>query len=251
MTNTLPQAGIDLIKRFEGLRLTAYLDAVGIRTIGYGHTSMAGSPRVTAGMTITEPQAEAILLNDLKKYEKAVRHAVEVPLNDNQYAALVSFCYNVGPGNFRKSSALRYLNQGHYDQVPRRLALWNKAGGRVLRGLVRRRKAEGELFATPVGSTHAEAERDTAAAFRGRIEPERGKPIVKSRTAWAAGGLGAIAFGELSEATDTIRNVAENATGVSEALGVPLGAIMLAAAIAGLAGWIVYDRWWKAEHEAV
>lgn len=251
MPNTMPQAGIDLIKRFEGRRLTAYLDAVGVRTIGYGHTSMAGPPRVTAGMTITAAQAEEILRNDLKKYERAVRDAVKVPLNDNQYAALVSFCYNVGPGNLRKSSALRHLNKGRYDQVPRRLALWNKAGGRVLRGLVRRRKAEGELFSTPVNDREVEAERDTAARFRGRVECERGKPIVKSRTAWAAGGLGAIALGELSEATDSIRAAVENAAGVSDALGVSLLTLVLVVAVAGLAGWIVYDRWWKAEHEAV
>lgn len=144
---SLNKAGLDLIKHFEGLRLKAYRDAVGVWTIGYGHTDMTGNPpRVRAGLTITAGEAEEILRRDLKKYEEAVREAVTVDLNDNQYSALVSFCYNVGPGNLRKSSVLKRVNAGRFDEVPSRLMLWNKAGGRVLKGLTRRREAEGKLF---------------------------------------------------------------------------------------------------------
>jgi len=144
------QAGIELIKRFEGWRSRAYRDAVGVWTIGYGHTAKAGAPRPVQGMTITKTQGEAILRTDLVKYERAVNNAVKVDLNQNQFDALVSFCYNVGPGNLRKSSVLKRVNDHRFNEVPARLMLWNKAGGRVLRGLTRRRKDEGALFASQV-----------------------------------------------------------------------------------------------------
>lgn len=138
--------GLKLIKQFEGWRSKAYRCSAGVLTIGYGHTSMAGPPTVKSGMVITKAEGEAILKRDLRKYEKAVNDAVRVNLNQEQFDALVSFTYNIGPGAFRKSSALKAVNARRFDEVPRRLAMWNKAGGRVLAGLVRRRAAEGELF---------------------------------------------------------------------------------------------------------
>jgi lysozyme len=146
----LNAAGLTLIKEFEGFRGRAYRDPVGIWTIGYGHTSAAGAPQVFSGQDISEAQASEILARDVETFSAAVRRAVKVPLNANQFSALVSFTYNVGPGNFLKSSVLRAVNTGEFDHVPVRLNLWVKAGGRNLRGLVRRRKAEGELFATPI-----------------------------------------------------------------------------------------------------
>lgn len=140
------QATLDLIKRFEGWRSTAYRDAVGVLTIGYGHTSAAGKPEVKSGMKITKEQGEEILRRDVEKFSAGVKAVVKVSLTDNQFGALVSFSYNVGLGNFRKSSVLRVVNAGQLSRVPDRLALWNKAGGRVLKGLVRRRGEEGELF---------------------------------------------------------------------------------------------------------
>lgn len=148
--NKINNETLNLIKSFEGLELKAYKDAVGVWTIGYGHTSMAGPPVVKAGMTITEKEAEDMLLHDLKKYADAVDKYITVDLNDNQYGALVSFCYNVGPGNFKGSSVVAYVNSKRFTEVPKRLALWNKAGGKVLRGLTRRRDAEGKLFLRPV-----------------------------------------------------------------------------------------------------
>src|SRR5690348_16684215 len=103
----LNQKSIDLIKGFEGLVLTAYKDAVGVLTIGYGHTSMAGAPKVTPGMKITKQEAEDILRNDLKKYEGYVQELVKVNLSENQYGALVSFVYNVGKGNLASSTLLK------------------------------------------------------------------------------------------------------------------------------------------------
>lgn len=149
----LNQAGLDLIKHFEGCKLTAYRDPVGIWTIGYGHTDMTGNPpKVRPGLKITAAEADAILRTDLKKYEQAVRDVVTVDLTDNQFSALVSFTYNVGPGNLNKSSVLRRVNAMQFGEVPGRLMLWNRAGGAVLRGLTRRRKAEGELFMSVAAS---------------------------------------------------------------------------------------------------
>lgn len=145
----LNQATIDLIKSFEGWRATAYKDAVGVLTIGYGHTNAAGEPKVTPGMTITKAYGEYVLRKDLKKYADAISFQVKVPLNPNQFGALVSWCYNVGPGNTGKSTLIKKLNKGDYKSVPSELAKWNKAGGKTLNGLVRRRKAEADLFQTP------------------------------------------------------------------------------------------------------
>ena len=133
--------GLLLIKSFEGLRLRAYRDAVGIWTIGYGTTR-----GVKPGMTISKDRAVTFLQEDLARFEKSINDAVKVPINDNQFSALASFTYNVGPGAFRASTLLRLLNRGNIqgaaDQFPR----WNKAGGRALAGLTRRRNAERLLF---------------------------------------------------------------------------------------------------------
>lgn len=144
--NKINKETLDLIKSFEGLELKAYKDAVGVWTIGYGHTAAAGLPNPKSGMTITSQEAENLLLNDLKKYEAPVRNSVKVPLNDNQYGALVSFTYNVGEGNFKKSTLLKKVNARDFEGAAKEFAKWNKAGGKVLKGLTRRRAAEAELF---------------------------------------------------------------------------------------------------------
>lgn len=139
------QAGVDLIKSFEGLRLNAYLDAVGIPTIGYGHTGLD----VILGKKINPQQAEILLKKDLARFESAVEEFVKIPLNQSQFDALVSFAFNIGPTAFRDSTLLKRLNAGENpcnvakEELPR----WNKGdGGRVLNGLSRRRSAEAELF---------------------------------------------------------------------------------------------------------
>jgi len=140
--------GLALIKKFEGLRTKAYRDAVGVWTIGYGHTSMAGAPKVTPGLVITESEAESILRRDLVQYEKAVEAALVRSPTQNQFDAMASFCFNVGPANFRKSSILRHFNQGDSRKAADAFSLWTKAGGKVLPGLVRRRAEERQLFLT-------------------------------------------------------------------------------------------------------
>jgi GH24 family phage-related lysozyme (muramidase) len=146
----ISEGGLSILKRFEGLRLSAYRDAVGVWTIGYGHTSAAGAPTVIAGLTITAQRAEDILVNDLRSYEAAVIANVKVPLNQNQYDALVSFTYNVGPGALKSSTLLKKLNAGDYAGAAAEFAKWNKGGGKVLAGLVSRRAAEAELCKRPV-----------------------------------------------------------------------------------------------------
>jgi len=141
-------AGLDLIRRWEGLRLTAYQDSVGVWTIGYGHTAEAGPPAPKAGMKITEQEAADILARDLGQYERAVTKAVSIVPSANQFAAMVSLCYNIGPTNFAKSSVVRLLNIGQPREAADAFLLWNKAGGKVLKGLTARREDEKKLFLT-------------------------------------------------------------------------------------------------------
>lgn len=132
------QRGIDLIKGFEGCVLKVYLDAVGVPTCGYGHT--AGLTRAMVGTPITQAQAENYLKADLAKFEKAV-DSLGLNLNQNQFDALVSFAYNCGAGNLKKLCEDRTL-----PQIADKLLAYNKAGGKVLAGLTRRRQAERNLF---------------------------------------------------------------------------------------------------------
>ena len=145
--------GIALIKRFEGCRLKAYKDSVGVWTIGYGHTSMAGPPAVTPTLTLTQEAADAILITDLAKYEAAVTKALTRSPTANQFDAMVSLCFNIGPGNFAKSSVVRFFNAGDMDRAANSILLFRKAGGKVLNGLVSRRNAERELFIKPAVMT--------------------------------------------------------------------------------------------------
>lgn len=135
------QKGIDLIKKFEGCRLEAYKCPAGIWTIGYGHTK-----GVKDGQIITQEQAEEFLREDLRIFEQAVESCVKVPLSQNQFDALVSFCYNCGSGALKTSTLLRLLNEGKYKDASEQFLRWNKAGGKVLVGLTRRREEEREMF---------------------------------------------------------------------------------------------------------
>ena len=137
----MSRVGIELIKQFEGCRLKAYKDAVGVWTIGYGHTV-----DVKEGIEISQHQAEVILEVDLREYEGYINKYVQVPLTQNQFDALVSWVYNLGVGNLRSSTMLRVLNEGKYSEVSYQIKRRNKAGGKVLRGLIRRREAEADLF---------------------------------------------------------------------------------------------------------
>ena len=138
----ISENGINLIKRFEGCRLKAYRCPAGVLTIGYGHT---GSD-VSNGMVISQEKAENMLKMDLAVHCNNVTKLVKVPLNQNQFDALVSFEYNVGYGALSTSTLLRLLNQGKYTEASKQFERWVYAGDKPLEGLKRRRKAEKELF---------------------------------------------------------------------------------------------------------
>ena len=150
---TLNKATIDLVKSFEGLRLEAYRDSAGVLTIGYGTTAAAGlGITPVPGMRITEAGAESLLAEGLAKFAAQIRPLIKVPVNANEFGACVSLAYNIGPGAFGKSTVLRRLNAGDRAGAAEAFAMWDKAGGHVLPGLVRRRKAEAALFLTPDAS---------------------------------------------------------------------------------------------------
>lgn len=139
-------SGVDLICNFEGLRLKAYDDGVGVWTIGYGTTKYPNGIRVKKGDTCTLDQAKAYMQNDLKAFEQTVNSAVKVPLNQNQFDALVSLAYNIGATAFKKSTLVKRLNEGNYNAAANQFNVWVNAGGKRMEGLVNRRAAERTLF---------------------------------------------------------------------------------------------------------
>lgn len=143
---TVSQKGLDLIKSFEGLRLNAYLDSVGVPTIGYGTTVYLNGRKVKIGDSCTSVQAEEYLQTDINRRAAAVG---EIGVNQNQFDAILSFCYNLGLGAWNKSTLRKKVLADPNDPAIRsEFMKWNKAGGKVLEGLTRRRKAEADLYFT-------------------------------------------------------------------------------------------------------
>ncbi|RLM20985.1 muraminidase [Brenneria alni] len=143
---TTGAAGITLIKHFEGLRLTKYLDTAGKPTIGYGHLIL---PDENFDQEITLQQAEMLLRQDLKRAEAGIHCYVDVDLNGNQFDALASFTYNLGVENLEHSTLLRLLNQGNYAACADQFLRWDKDGKQTVEGLLHRRAAERTLFLLP------------------------------------------------------------------------------------------------------
>jgi lysozyme len=136
------ESGLALIRQFEGCRLKAYKCPAGVWTIGYGWTH-----GVKPTDQWTQAQAEEMLVKGLDQYENAVQSAIGAhATTSNQFSALVSICYNIGAGNFVKSSMLRHHKAGDYAKAADAFLLWNKAGGKVLNGLTKRRQAERALY---------------------------------------------------------------------------------------------------------
>ena len=143
--------GISIIKRFEGLRLRAYLCPAGLPTIGYGSTWYENGSKVKMGDVITIDRADRLLLFTVAEFEKQVDTLVTSTINANQLGALTSFAFNVGIGNFRKSTLLRLVNANPNNPAIRtELGKWTRANGQVLKGLVTRRQAEADLYFTPI-----------------------------------------------------------------------------------------------------
>ena len=133
--------GLELIKDFEGLETKAYQCAAGVWTIGYGHTK-----DVQEGDEWSEDHCDHMLEVELEEYEGYINKLVTCPLSQNQFDALVSWVYNLGSANLQASTLLKVLNAEDYSDVPNQIKRWNKAGGKVLEGLIRRREAEAVMF---------------------------------------------------------------------------------------------------------
>jgi lysozyme len=156
MSMQMSDHGLSLLTQWEGFRTQVYDDGVGVATIGVGHALTAaekaagaldigGTPVPYAG-GLSSDQVQALLASDLQVYENALNDAVTATLKQNQFDALVSFCFNIGVNGFRSSSALRDLNQGSLDAVPDDLRKWDKAGGVFNQGLANRRENEVRLW---------------------------------------------------------------------------------------------------------
>lgn len=204
-------AGLDLIKKWEGLRLTAYPDPATHGepyTIGYGHTSRAGPPKVTPGMKISNSDASDILKSDLKKFEDAVSKLLKRTPTQSQFDAMVSLTYNIGEGNFKNSTVLRKFNAGDINGAAEAFMLFVKAGGKVMQGLVNRRSDERALFlksSKPI-SNIIEPEpvpEPVAPKADSEIIIQEPKPVYAHRRVWTSimgwlGGGGVAAFGAFS-----------------------------------------------------
>lgn len=156
----MSENGLGLLQQWEGFKLQVYKDSAGLATIGVGHLltkpELASGEIVISGVAVqyagglTDQQTLDLLAQDVKPAEEAVNTGVEVPLNQNQFDALVSFTFNVGVGAFQSSTLLKVLNQQQYDEVPAQLLRWTRAGGQVVQGLVNRRENEIKLWNDPV-----------------------------------------------------------------------------------------------------
>jgi lysozyme len=227
------QKGLDILKRFEGLRLTAYLCPAGVPTIGIGHTG----PDVTAEdvrnkKKISAKYAETLLKADLAVFESVVAQACTLEPNDNQLSAMVCLAYNIGPAGFKASSVLKAHNRGDYQAAARAFGLWNKAtvAGKkvVLPGLVSRRAAEAALYLEPVADEQIPQEPMPQA-----VEPER--PMTESNIV-RSGSIAAGASG-LAVASEAARQVSD----IKDALGQWLPYVVLVVAL-GAACYVVWER---------
>lgn len=145
-------ATVALVKSFEGCVLHAYPDPAthgAPYTVGWGHTSAAGPPAVTPGLTITQAEADAILQTDLDHVADQVFKCLTIPVTPNQLGALTSFTFNLGIGNLKSSTLLKKVNAGDFQGAAKQFLVWNRGNGRVMAGLTRRRTAEAKLFSTP------------------------------------------------------------------------------------------------------
>lgn len=174
--------GLALTKSFEGLELKAYQDSVGVWTIGYGHTGTD----VKRGLVITEPQADILLAADVAWAVTAVNKAVTSAIDQNQFDAMVDFTFNLGAANFTSSTLLRLVNAGDFTGAAAQFIRWNKAKGKVLAGLTRRRQAETDLFNTPVAAgalRAAAAKAPMKAAAKSAVKTVAARAAAKKRSA--------------------------------------------------------------------
>ena len=186
------KATVDLVKEFEGCKLTAYKDVAGVWTIGYGTTARAGLGIIPVeGMTITQAEADRLLLDGLNKFADQIRPMLPADINDNMFGACLSLAYNIGAYGFGRSTVLSKLQDGDYAKAADAFLMWNRAGNKILKGLVRRREAERKLFLTPVF--------EQVPALDERQSPAQSTTVQASALQIASGaGAGVAAIGSLS-----------------------------------------------------
>ena len=220
------QRGVELIVRFEGFKGEAYLDPIGIPTLGFGFTK-----NVKMGDRITLFDAKERLKKELVEYEHGVLSACTRMPNQNQFDAFVCFAFNVGVAGFKKSSVLKAHNRGDDQAAARAFGLWNRAGGKVWPGLTRRRAAEAALYLEPAVQFGTDPE-----PMPQSVEPER--PMTAStinRASVVAGGSTAIVA-----ATETVNSINYLKRGVDE-LQDWLVPVLLIVAVCAV-GYIIYER---------
>ena len=244
----MSQAGIDaLLKKFEGCKLSSYRCPANVCTIGYGHTSAAGSPTVVDNMKITQKQADDILRKDLVKYETGVHDLVTQPLSQNQFDVLVDFAYNAGLGNLKSSTLLKKVNAGQFDAVPAELMKWTKGGGKTLPGLVRRRQAESTWWSAESEKTLSKTPEqafDHEQEQRSDPDPVPVRTMADSKQGNAAlltAGLGGL--GAAKEVAAQAKDASDTADQLAGLLANPNFFIMLA--VMGLAAAIWF---WRKKH---
>ncbi len=255
---TTGEAGQKLVKAFESCLkrvaagFTTYVCPAGVLTIGWGHTNANGR-QIKAGDVWTQGECDAALREDLKVAERAVRRRVKVELTQHQFEALVSFTFNCGEGALSRSGLLRKVNAKDFDGAANEFAKWNRAGGRVLAGLTRRRAAEATLFRE---GRHEDVQVDeTDEPMPQAVEPPVGtvKPMVTSKI-----GNGSIAIGagtaieigsKVKDAIDQANSVKQGAKdlGALDVLGslIAMPTFWVAVAVVGVAACVWY---WRRQH---
>jgi lysozyme len=216
--------GIQVIKEFEGCKLKSYQDIVGVWTIGYGFTK-----GVSPNDTMTQTECEERLLEELASYEQAVHEGTGGEYTQNQFDAMVSLAWNIGIAGFRKSSVLKAHVRGDYQAAARAFGLWNKAGGKVVAGLTRRRAAESVLYLTPEAY-------EPKLDMPQRVDEER--PMTSStinRAGVIAGGTATIAG--VSQTIDTVNNLKYSIASLGDWL-VPALLVLTIVSV----GYIIYER---------
>jgi lysozyme len=216
--------GRKLITDFEGFRAKAYRDVVGILTIGYGFTE-----GVSEGDTMTREQADSRLIHELAAYEQAVSQAAG-ECNQHQFDALCSFAWNVGIVGMKGSSVIKAHRRGDHQAAARAFGLWNKAGGKVFPGLVRRRAAEAAMYLEPMPDDESAPVEGPEDEMPQRVDSE--SSLMRSPIVAGSGGIGALTL-----AAEGARSVADIRDSLGDWLPYVLGAAVLA-----LAGYLIWQR---------
>lgn len=222
--------GRAFITRWEGCHLKAYLCPANVWTIGVGHTAAMGNPTPVSGMKITQDEADAILARDLSQIERDIIASVKVKLAQKQFDTLVSFVFNVGIGAFRKSTLLKKLNAGDYAAVPEELMKWTRAGGKVLQGLVNRRKAEADLW------RGAPTDQKPEALMPQEVDPPRKMRQSKEGNAALIAG-GAATISAANDVANQVKQTGDTLTSLMDLFKNPTFLAFVLIALAAAAIW--------------